>query len=124
MALPNPLPIVQGSRIVYGPELQQETFLIVPGTSDYVTGGYVITAAQCRLLKIQYADTSGMNATASGFTPVPVFAFVQIGAVATGAGFTGYSQFLFKVLVVTTGVEVGNGANLAGCVWQLQVGGY
>jgi len=124
MALPSPLPVVQGSRVYYGPELQSEQFLIVPGTSDYVTNGYVITAAQCRLKNIQWADTAGLNATASGFTGIPVFAFAQIGAVAGGAGFTGYSQFLFKVLVVTTGLEAVAGANLAGAIWQLTIAGY
>src|ERR1035441_437655 len=101
MALPNPLPLVQGSRVLLGIDLQEETFLIVPGTSDYVTNGYPITAAQCRLKSIQQAWVSGGNATAfpanSGWYAVTVFALTQMGAVAAGAGFTGYSQFLFKV---------------------------
>src|SRR5882724_2655678 len=108
MALPNPLPIVQGSRVLQGVELQQETFLIVPGANDYVTGGYVITAAQCRLKNIQQAWVAGQNAASTGFDAFCVFVLAQMGAVQGGAGFTGYSQFLFKVNVVTTGVEVGN----------------
>lgn len=124
MSLPNPLPGIQGSRIFHGPDLQEDSFLIVPGTSDYVTNGYVITAIAARMLKIQRAWVSAFNATATGYTPQCVFPIAQMGAVAGGAGFTGYSQFLFKLLVVTTGVEVANGANLTGAVWAVTVLGY
>lgn len=124
MALPNPLPIVQGSRILHGVELQQETFLIVPGANDYVTNGYPITAAQCRLKNIQQAFVSGQNAASTGFDAFCVFALAQMGAVQAGVGFTGYAQFLFKVLVVTTGVEVANGGQLSGSIWEVTVLGY
>lgn len=124
MALPNPLPSIQESRIYHGPGLQEDSFLIVPGVSDYVTNGYAITALQCRMSKVQRAWVSALNATASGYVPQCVFPIVQIGAVQGGAGFSGYAQFLFKLLVVTTGVEVANGANLTGAVWAVTVVGY
>lgn len=124
MALPNPLPIVQGSRLLLGAELQQETFLIVPGVADYPTNGYVITNIACRLRNIQQADIQGMNAAASLYSPLCIFALAQIGAVVGGAGFTGYAQFLFKLLVATTGVEVANGTNLSGAIWAVNVVGY
>ncbi len=125
MALPNPLPAVQGSRVLLGPDLQQESFLIVPGTSDYVTGGYAITNIACRLKNIQSAWVSGANATAvATWVGEPVFAFAQIGAAATGAGFTGYSQFLFYVWVLSTQAQAGSGANLTGAIWQVTVQGY
>ncbi len=125
MALPNPLPEVQGSRVLLGPDLQQDTFLIVPGTSDYVTGGYAITNIACRLKNIQSAWVSGANATAvATWVGEPVFAFAQIGAAATGAGFTGYSQFLFYVWVLSTQAQAGSGANLTGAIWQVTVQGY
>jgi hypothetical protein len=129
MALPNPLPAVQGTRFTLGPDAGwMDTFLIVPGTSDYVTGGYAITAIQCRLKYVTTAWVTGGNATAfpanTGWYAVTVFPIVQYGAVATGAGLTGYSQFLFKVYVASTGVEVGSGGSLAGNVWQVTVTGY
>jgi len=125
MALPNPLPAVQGARVLLGPDLQQDTFLIVPGTSDYVTGGYAITNIACRLKNIQTAWVSGANATAvATWNAVPVFAIAQIGGVSTGAGFTGYSQFLFYVYVLSTGSQAGSGANLTGAIWQVTVQGY
>jgi hypothetical protein len=129
MALPNPLPIVQGSRLALGPDGGwQETFLIVPGTSDYVTLGYPITAVQCRLKSIQTANVTGGNVVAfpasGGWYAECVFPIVQMGAVASGAGFTGYSQFLFKIYVASTGVELAVGGSLAGAVWMVTVTGY
>jgi hypothetical protein len=129
MALANPLPGVQGSRLFLGPDGGvQDTFIIAPGTSDYVTGGYVITNTACRLKNIQTAWVTGGNVTAfpanSGWYPVIVFALAQIGAVAGGAGFTGYSQFLFKLYVASTGVELGSGGSVAGAIWQVTVLGY
>jgi hypothetical protein len=126
MALTTPLPEVQGSRIMQGIDLQQATFLIIPGTSDYVTGGYVITAAACRLKNIQYADITGCNTTAQGYTVLPTFPLAQLSEPAgtAGYGFTGYSQFLFYLAVITTGVQVASGFNLTGTIWQITVMGY
>jgi len=126
MALTLPLPIVQGSRIVLGPDLQQESFLIIPGTSDYVTNGYVISALQCRLKNLQSAWVSATNATFSpansGWYAQCVFALAQLAT--SGAGFTGYSQFLLKVYVASTGVELASGGNLTGSIIQVTVQGY
>jgi hypothetical protein len=129
MALASPLPGVQGSRLFLGPDGGvQDTFLIVPGTSDYVTGGYAVTNVACRLKNIQTAWVTGGNSTAfpasGGWYPEIVFAFVQIGAVSTGAGVTGYSQFLFKLYVASTGVELASGGSVAGAIWQVTVTGY
>ena len=129
MALALPLPGVQGARLLLGPDGGvQDTFLIVPGTSDYVTGGYVVSATNCRLKNIQTAWVTGGNSTAfpanSGWYPEIVFAFAQIGGTSTGAGFTGYSQFLFKLYVASTGVELASGGSVAGSIWQVTVTGY
>lgn len=128
MALATPLPGVQGSRVLLGIDLQMDTKLIVPGTSDYVTGGYAITAIQCGFKLLQQAWVTGGNAAAfpanSGWYVECVFPFVQIGGVATGSGVSGYSQFLFKVYVASTGVELGAGLSLAGNVWQVILLGY
>lgn len=131
MALPNPIPAVQGAHITLGPALWEDTFLIVPGTSDYVTGGYVIKAIQFRLLStygIMSAWVSGQNSTAAGYVPQVTLALAQMGAVSTGAGFEGYAQLNFQVFVTGTASgdvlnEASSGANLTGCVWLLTVRG-
>ena len=130
MALQTPYPKVQGSRFLLGPDLQGETILIIPGTSDYTTNGYVITAVEAGLKMIQQAIVTGGNATAyaaaAATWAIPVFPETQLNSAATlpGSGFTGYSQFLLKVIISSTGAEVGNGGNLTGYVWQVMILGY
>jgi len=132
MALPNPIPAVQGSRLVLGPGLWEDTFLIVPGTSDYVTGGYVISALALRSLStngIMCAWISGQNSTAAGYVPQVTLALAQMGAVSTGAGFEGYSQLKFQVFnsPAAAGIapltEAAAGFNFAGAIWLLTVRG-
>ena len=126
MALANPIPAVQGSRVELGPGLHEETFIIAPGTSDYVTGGYVISSLALRLAAtygIQSAWVSAYNATAQAYLVFPTLALAQFGGTTSGAGFEGYSQLLFYVVVLSTQAQVGNGANLSGCVWELTVRG-
>jgi hypothetical protein len=112
-----------------GQELICESFLIAPGTSDYVTLGYPITAAYCGFKMIQGAVVTGGNATAypstAGWYAFPVFPENQLAT--SGQGFAGYSQFLLKVYVAqggSIGTEAGNGANLTGNIWQVMVIGY
>ena len=100
MALPNPIPAVQGSRIALGPGIWEETFVIAPGTSDYPTNGYIITSLALRFSPtygIMCAWVSGQNAAAAGYVPQVTLVLAQIGAVVGGAGFEGYSQLAFQV---------------------------
>lgn len=124
MALANAPQIVQGSRVLLGIDLQQATFLIIPGTSDYPTGGYVLTNIMLGLKNIQTAWVSGANASAiASWGAQPIFSFAQLGPTASpGAGFTGYSQFLLYVYVLNGGAQ--NSSNLAGAIWQVTVQGY
>jgi hypothetical protein len=126
MALTSPLPSVQGSRFLLNVDLQGDTKLIVPGTSDYVTGGYAITAAATGFSKVQQAWVTGGNSTAfpasGGWYAECVFPIAQLTT--SNAGFTGYSQFLFKVYVASTGVELASGGNLTGAIWQVLILGY
>lgn len=126
MALANPIPTVQGSRLVLGPAVWEDTFVIAPGTSDYVTGGYSISALSLRFnptYGIQSAWISGANATAQAYIVNPTLAIAQIGATTSGAGFEGYSSILFYVVVLATQAQVANGGNLTGAVWLLTVRG-
>jgi hypothetical protein len=132
MALANPLAGVQGARLFLGPAIQEDTFVIAPGTSDYVTGGYVISALALRLnptYGIMCAWVSGQNAAAAGYVPQVTLALAQIGAVATGAGFEGYSQLKFQVFnsPAVAGIaaltEAASGFNFTGFQWLLTVRG-
>jgi len=133
MALTLPLPEVQGSRIAIGPGIWEATFQIIPGVSDYVTNGYVLSALALRCYSpngIMAAWVSGCNATAQVYFPAPTLALATIASTTTtpAAGFEGYSQVLFAVLwtgPALSGVlaQVGSGQNLTGCIWNLTVRG-
>lgn len=118
--------LVQGARAMFGPDLLQDSKLCIPGTSDYVTGGYVISNTLAGFKNIQSAWVSGTNSTFSpantGWYAVCVFALAQVGT--GGSGFTGYSQFLLKVYVASTGVEAASGTNLTGAIIQVTIQGY
>lgn len=118
---------VQGGHALLGMGQQWKKFLLTPGTSDYVTGGYAITCTQLGFnptYGIQSAWVSLANATAIGtWGAIPLVTFVQIGGTATGAGTEGYTQILFYVYVLNGGAQAGSGANLTGAVWQLEVVG-
>ena len=114
---------VQQARQVLS-DVWMDSALLIPGTSDYVTGGYSIPAVQLSGAKtIQAAWVSGTTlATVStvdtnGVIGVPLLALAQVGS--GGPGFTGYSTLLFYCYVVTTGVQVGSGGNLTGATWQI-----
>lgn len=116
---------VQGSRSMLG-ELIQDSYLFIPGTSDYVTSGYSITNTLLGLKTIQSAWITGVNSTVTGGTYLgfPVFALAEVGT--AGPGFTGYTSFLFAVYQLTTTptfAQVGSGGNLTGCVWEVTVQG-
>jgi hypothetical protein len=118
---------VQGSRSFLG-ELIQDTFLLIPGTSDYVTNGYVVTALATNFKTIQSAWVSGINAavaTGGTYFGFPTFSLAQVGT--SGPGFTGYSQFLFAVWFLnSTGpayAQVSSGGNLTGLIWEVTVQG-
>jgi hypothetical protein len=117
---------VQDSRLDSGVGLIQESFLLIPGSSDYVTGGYPVTATALGFKLIQSGDVNGQNATAAtpttGWNPYLVFPLAQVGA--GGLGFSGYSQFLFQLLVIGTGAQPGSGAPINGALWVVTVQGY
>src|SRR5271166_835294 len=98
---------VQDSRSPVTVGIQQESFLLIPGTSDYVTNGYVITAAAVGFKNVQLVSIDGTNATGLAWNPYAVFALAQVGT--GGPGFGGYTQFLFALFVITTGVQLANG---------------
>lgn len=147
MALPNPIPEVQGSRLMLGPDAaaQEATFLINPGNSDYVVGGYVITALALRLKLIAFAWVSGWNDLAAGYMPQVVFDLRQLAATpilggglggpgqglpfsqTAGAPITGYSQLNFQIRTGAAAqgrlTEATVNSDFLGCGWLLTVRG-
>jgi hypothetical protein len=95
----------------------QATFIFVPGTSDYVTGGYVISAASLGLGHIWGADFLGANSGAAG----TYFTFVLAQTNPPTPGLTSVNLFAY---VSTTGLQVANGANLSGAIVTGQIMGY
>lgn len=146
MALPNPIPGVQGSRLYLGPDSAaiEDTFLINPGNADYPTGGYVITNIQLRLKLIAFAWISGWNDLAAGYVAQPVFDMRQLqgtilgGGIGgpgqglpfsqtAGPGITGYTQLNFQVFSGASAqarlTQLTVNTNLEGCGWFLTVRG-
>lgn len=147
MALPNPLPIAQGSRLYLGPDSAaiEETFLVNPGFADYVVNGYVITAIQLRLKLIAFAWITGCNVLASGYVPQIEFPLAQLASTpilgggiggpgqglpfsqTAGAAITGYSQLNFKIFTGAAAqarlTEATVNTNFEGCGWLMTVRG-
>ena len=125
---------VQGSRVLAG-DIWQESYLLIPGTSDYVTNGYLIgipgTASANGFVafsRIQSVWVSGQNATVAGpstYLGFPVFTFSEVGS--AGPGFIGYTSFLFQVNVLSatpTYAQVVSSGNLSGAIWELTIQGF
>jgi hypothetical protein len=139
---------VQGSRIMLGPDLQEDSVLLIPGTSDYPTqgsGGYPITPIMVGFKKVQQAWVTAANPAALGYVPFVNFYIQQLGfsaspgmgesgyptGVASGfpSGWTASTAFGFILQVSTTGapeplVEVTTGYNFSGCIWQVTIRGF
>ena len=146
MALPNPIPSVQGARISLGPDSAaiEDTFIINPGANDYPLNGYVITPIQLRLKLIASAWISGWNDLAAGYVAQPIFDMRQLASSilgggiggpgqglpfsqTAGPGITGYSQLNFAVFSGASAqarlTQLTTGSNLEGCGWFLTVRG-
>jgi len=123
MALTTPIPEVPESRQTNAVGCQQATFLLIPGTSDYPTGGYVVSGLQLRMPKgIFSASIDGWNSTANGlgygFNVIlgMTLASNNIPIVAT--------SFALYAYVLTTSLQVANGQNLSGAIFSVTVQGY
>lgn len=114
---------VQDSRVMLGPGMVQESFLVIPGSSDYTTGGYSITASALGFKNIQSVSIDGSNSTGVSWTPIPVFAFAQVGSATASPGNAGYTSFKFYVAVITTGAQVASLGDLSGAIWCITVTG-
>jgi hypothetical protein len=109
---------IPDNRAELGPSNNLRTYQYAAGVSDYVTGGYPINASAVDLSQIFNAWKVGQNAASSAYIEQIVFPASSY----TNAGPA--TQVLLKILNATTGLEVANGFNLTGCIWNLAFIGY
>lgn len=125
MALTNPIPEVPDSRQYNAIGCQQATFLIIPGTNDYPTGGYVISGLQLRMPKgIVSVSIDGINTTGNNlgflFTAVVNYTLSSNGIPIVPTSFN-----IFGANIVTSVVtQLANNTNLAGMILSITVQGY
>jgi len=108
---------IPDSRQMIGPSCVLASFIFAPGSSDYVTGGYVISASALGLGHIYAADTAGLNAASNGTYYVMTLA-------QTNPPSPGLTQVKLQAFVAATGAEVANAANLSGHIIVGQIWGY
>ena len=137
MALPSYLSVVQGSRNALGPDTGwEESFLVVPGTNDYVVGGYPITNVMTRCKIIADAWLTMQNPLAGGYdaffnAPLEMFKSLFTSTYpeqGTNDAFPGYSTVYFQIFQSGSSAgrepELAAGTNLLGCVWQVRIRSY
>lgn len=112
---------IPDSRQYLGPSLTSCMYSAAAGTSDYVTGGYVINATSVALGHLIGGTVIGGNAASLGYVPEIIVA--QTGVLA------GLSSV--KLQISVTGTASGNpladaasGANLTGMIWTVQFWGF
>jgi len=121
---------VQDSRIALGPQLWQENFLLIPGVSDYVTGGYSLTPALFSMGKIQAIDVLNTNTTGLAWVGLALFTFntwtlAQTGGISQTVGASGYTSANFWVgTAYGSSNQVSASTNLTGAIWEVMVYGY
>jgi len=112
-------------RAVLGPSQNMRAYQLQPGTSDYVTGGYPITAAQVDMQylfgawviacdnaeAIAYAAYFVLAAGAFGTTPKPQTSIKLLVTIPSFSG-TGRNQ------------EILPGTDLSACTWFAEFLGY
>ena len=105
-------------RALLGVSWQKVKFQLHPGApSDYVTGGYPLTAAQVELGLLSGADIQVTNAAGKLYTMVPVFP-------ASSFGTTPQPASSINMVVTTAGSEVSNGTDLSSLYWMGEFDGW
>jgi len=125
MALTNPIPEIPDSRQVNAIGCQQASFLIIPGTSDYPTGGYVISGLQCRMPKgIISVSIDGINTTGNNLGYI-WNAIVNYTLASNGIPIVPTSFNIYVANIVTNVVtQLNAGTNLTGAILSVTVQGY
>ncbi len=104
---------VPDCKAALGPSQFEEGFQIVPGVSDYPTGGYQITAAQLSLGNLYGARVLAGNAAAALFSPKFVLA---AGAFGTNPN----PQATINMEVTVADVQIGANTDLSACKWLVK----
>lgn len=82
---------IPDARAVLGESIEVKLFALIPGTSDYTTGGYVITAAALTMGHVFGMVVMGVNATGLGYIP-------QVIVAQTSAPLASLTSLKFAVL--------------------------
>jgi hypothetical protein len=88
-------------------------FQITPGTSDYPTSGYPITANQLSLGNLYGAEVIAGNAAAALYTPKFVLPAANLGSGAIDPS----PAATINMEVVQADVQVASGTDLSACKW-------
>jgi len=88
-------------------------FQITPGTSDYPTSGYPITANQLSLGNLYGARVLAGNAAAALYTPKFVLPAASFGTPSTDPS----TSPTINMEVTVADVQVANGVDLSACKW-------
>lgn len=105
---------VPDAKAALGPSQFEACFQIQPGTSDYPTNGYPITAAALGLGNLYGLWEVSGNAAAAAYSLKPVLPAGSFGANPAPA-----SSLNLEVTVAD--VEVNANTNLGGCIWFVRV---
>jgi hypothetical protein len=123
MALTTPIPEIPDSRQMNGIGCEQASFLLIPGVSDYPTGGYVVTGLQLRMPKgIISVSIDGWNATANGLGYG--FSVIVPSTLSSNNIPIVPTTFNLYAYVLTTSAQVGPGVSLSGAIFIITVQGY
>lgn len=115
---------IPDARASLGISNADKFFALAPGTSDYVTGGYVISASAVEFLKLFGASIWGQNAAA-----VTAGYIWMINAGTANPPLAGLSQVTLQAFGITTGtpgtlVEAAASTNFTGVVITALFRGY
>jgi hypothetical protein len=105
-------------RALLGPSWKKETWQLHPGApSDYVTGGYPLTAGQVELGLLAGAIITGTNAAGQLYAMTPVFPAGSFGTPPQPAS-------AINMVVTLAGVQVASGTDLSSLYWLAEFNGW
>ena len=105
-------------RALLGPSWIKAKWQLHPGApSDYVTGGYPVTAQQVALGLLSGATICGTNAAGKVYTMKPVF---PAGSFGTPPG----PATAINMVVTVADVEVANATDLSSVYWLAEFDGW
>lgn len=97
-------------KYVLGISGRLQEYVFQPGSSDYPTGGYPVTAAALELGELVGVTICGTNAAGAPYEAKVVFPAATFGTPPQPAT-------SFNLLVTQGGIQAPNGTDLSACSW-------